>query len=150
MGNASIRTQASIPSPARRASCTSPLGKRSLPARPIVHRPGLSFLMQLAVLYSGLTACVPAGDPSENDEWLARVTATDDLSVCTENLVDVPDWHQRSGDDNCFERSNPYTKWDALELKVGDCVILDVHHPSFVIESEVECTGGHTESPRAR
>lgn len=67
---------------------------------------------------------------------MVRVDAT---TMCVRTLEDVDEWRLRRGDQDCLDPEDQYTAWDELDLIVGDCVRVNVHHPVTVIEQEIDC-----------
>ncbi len=76
-------------------------------------------------------ACFPQEDP-----WRARVLSVNDTAVCTEQLE--PGRHP-GGERPCLPVEGVLVTLE--QLRVGDCVELNIHHPDLVLERKIPCPG---------
>lgn len=72
------------------------------------------------------------------DEWPAEVTSKTNTEVCFEQIG--PGEHP-GGTAPCFKRKTSYgeREVDPWSLEVGDCAMLNVHHPILVVVRQVDC-----------
>jgi len=94
----------------------------------------VAFALASAAL--GLSAC--ASDP-----WPGVVEGVTDDAVCTRQFDASP---QPGGYTPCVP--NEAVEAEVTQIEVGDCVELNIHHPSLVIEREVPCPDTEPYFPR--
>jgi hypothetical protein len=70
----------------------------------------------------------------KDDPWPARVTRMDETTVCTEQLE--PGDHP-GGERPCLSGDEVLVLFE--HLQVGDCVELDIHHPTLVLKDIIPC-----------
>lgn len=89
----------------------------------------------LAVVVLAVVVLSGAGcSPWASDPWPATVISVDEGTVCTEQLGDGD---HPGGERPCLNAES--SEVPLADLQVGDCVNLNVHHPSLVLESKIDC-----------
>jgi hypothetical protein len=90
-----------------------------------------------------LVVAVASGCPQPSRAWNSVVVSNDGQTVCTREL-EPGDAHP-GGAEPCIQADGSNggrVEPPVDQLAVGDCVRMNIHHPTLVLEAEVPCLGG--------